>query len=70
MKDTKEHLMTPKEVGEFLGVAHQTVYRWAWKGDIPAIFVQRRQRKAVIRFRPSELEKWLDERSFDKTSSE
>lgn len=65
MENKPSKLLKPKEVAETLGVAISTVHKWAWKGEIPCIVLQRRQRKSVIRFSPKALEAWLKKKEID-----
>jgi excisionase family DNA binding protein len=50
-----EHLMTVKDVAEYMRLSEQTIQRYVLKGEIPFHKV-----KKVIRFRQSELEAWID----------
>jgi excisionase family DNA binding protein len=54
-----EKLLKPEEVAEMLGIQLSTVYNWTYKGKrgyqkIPFIKVG-----ACLRFRQSDIEKWL-----------
>jgi excisionase family DNA binding protein len=49
-----EHLLTPHETAEYLGVRVNTIRTWARRGQIP---VQRVGR--CLRFSPTELTDWL-----------
>jgi len=54
-----EKLLSPAEVAEKLGVPVTTIYGWNHRRSGPtAIRVGRH-----VRFRPSEVERWLDDQS-------
>jgi len=50
-----ETYLTIEELAEYLKLAEQTVRRWVMNGQIPFHKI-----KSVIRFRLSEIEKWVD----------
>jgi excisionase family DNA binding protein len=52
-----EQLMSIRDVAEFLQLNQTTVYAWAQQGILPGYKLGR-----TWRFRPSELETWLEER--------
>jgi excisionase family DNA binding protein len=52
-----ERLLTARELGEHLGFSAATVVDWAEAGKIPCFKIGGR-----LRFRPSEIEPWLEER--------
>jgi excisionase family DNA binding protein len=52
-----EQLMSIREVAEFLQLNQTTVYAWAQQGILPGYKLGR-----TWRFRPSELDAWLEER--------
>jgi len=49
-----EKLWTVEELSEFLQVSDKTIYDWVHKKSIPYQKINR-----LLRFRPSEIEKWL-----------
>jgi len=51
-----EKYMTTEEVAEYLRLAEQTVRRWVFNREIPFHKI-----KKTIRFRVSEIEKWIDD---------
>ena len=51
-----ETYLTIEELAEYLKLAEQTIRRWVLNREIPY-----RKIKRVIRFRVSEIEKWIDE---------
>lgn len=51
-----EKLLNANEVAHLFGMSKDAVYRLAARGDLPAVRVGRR----VVRFRPSDLERYLD----------
>ena len=54
----QENLLTPKSLAEMLGVSLQTIYRWSSEASIPKLKI-----RGSIRFRPSEINKWLEKSS-------
>jgi excisionase family DNA binding protein len=50
-----EHLMTAAEVAQRFNVHPETIRRWARKGELPAVRVNRK----VVRYRPSDVEALL-----------
>jgi len=52
-----EKLLTPQQVAETLDVKVSTIYQWTHQEFIPHIKIGR-----FVRFRISEIERWLDER--------
>ena len=51
-----ETYMTIEELAEYLKLAEQTIRRWILNREIPFHKIRK-----VIRFRVSEIEKWIDE---------
>jgi excisionase family DNA binding protein len=51
---TRNSLMTVKEVIALLGVHQQTVYEWVWAGKIPSVRIGSR-----IKFDPRALALWM-----------
>lgn len=51
-----EKLWTVEELSEFLNVRIKTIYDWVHKRSIPYQKINR-----SVRFRPSEIEKWLSQ---------
>ena len=52
-----EQLMSIRDVAEFLQLNQTTIYAWAQQGYLPGYKLGR-----TWRFRPSEIEAWLEER--------
>ena len=52
-----ERLLTARELGEWLGFSAGTIVDWAEAGKVPSFKIGGR-----LRFRPSEVEMWLEER--------
>lgn len=51
-----DHLDTPERLAEYLGIPVKTLYQWRHRGVGPrAIKVGRH-----LRYRPSDVERWLD----------
>ncbi len=53
----REEVLTASEVAQLLGFHQVTLYSWARRGKIPNYKIG-----SAIRFRKSELERWLQER--------
>jgi excisionase family DNA binding protein len=51
-----ERLLTARELGELLGFAPATIVDWFEAGKLPGFRIGGR-----LRFRPSEIEAWLEE---------
>jgi len=56
-----DRLMTTREVAERLRISVETVLRWYHAGELPGV----RLGAKVIRFRESEIETWIEQRSGD-----
>ena len=52
-----EQLMSIRDVAEFLQLNQTTIYAWAQQGMLPGYKLGR-----TWRFRPSEIEAWLEKR--------
>ena len=52
-----EKFLTPKQISEWLQVSPSTVYQWTHAGFIPHYKIS-----GVVRFKASEVEKWLNHR--------
>jgi excisionase family DNA binding protein len=52
-------LLTTRAVADQLGVVPETVLVWARQGKIPAFKLP----SGALRFRPEELDRWLEERA-------
>lgn len=52
-----ENLWSTKRLSEFLDVPAMTIKDWCYKRQIPFVKVGRH-----VRFRPSDVQKWLEER--------
>ena len=60
-----ETYLTIEELADYLKLAEQTVRRWVMNGQIPFHKI-----KSVIRFRLSEIEKWVDNGGVKTTAVE
>jgi excisionase family DNA binding protein len=58
-----EGLLTAHEVAEMLGVRASTVYERACRGDIPVVRLWQGRRKALLRFRLSDIQEFIATRS-------
>jgi excisionase family DNA binding protein len=57
-----QKLLTPRELGEVLGLKRSCIYRLLNTGELPSIRVTKGARKSSLRVRPSDLERWLKAR--------
>ena len=55
MKESND-IMRIEEAADFLATSKGTLYHWVSQGRVPVIKISKR----CIRFRRSDLEKWLD----------
>lgn len=56
---SSENLLNVPEVAERLGMSPGTIYHMVSEGRIPSVHLSKR----CVRFRPSEIEKWLDKQT-------
>jgi predicted DNA-binding transcriptional regulator AlpA len=61
--DTPESLVDAAVIGTVLGIAKSTVYDQAAKGRLPHVRLWTGARRPVIRFRMSEIEKFIRDRT-------
>jgi len=54
-------LLTASQVAELLNIKKSTVYEAALKGRLPAISLWRNKRRTFLRFRRSDIEKFISE---------
>jgi len=59
-----EQMMSIRDVADFLKLNQTTVYAWAQQGTLPGYKLGR-----TWRFRPSEIEAWLEERRSAKVTN-
>lgn len=59
-------LMTPDDLAEYLGVTIHCVYAWSSRGGGPRIT----RVGARLRYRPADVEAWLDRMSEDSDQKE
>jgi len=57
--DRQAPLLTTRELAELLGVSRGTILKWTERGDLPGI----RLPSGELRFRPGDLDSWLDARA-------
>jgi len=63
-------LLTPKAVGEQLGLSALSVIRLADSGVLPVVEVRRGERRRVLRFRPESVERFIVSREKRSTRNE
>jgi len=61
--ESNEPLITAEEVAPILRVKVGTVYDAAWRGLIPCVRLWTGKRKSLLRFRRSEIEQFIRDRS-------
>ncbi|MHB1209201.1 MAG: helix-turn-helix transcriptional regulator [Acidimicrobiales bacterium] len=54
-----EHLYTPEQLAEKLGIPLATIYRWNYLGTGPLPLHVGRH----VRYRPNDVDSWLEERA-------
>ena len=54
-----DRLLTTREVADRLGLAPETVLRWARRGRLSAVYLSSR----AVRFREDDLDGWLEQRT-------
>jgi excisionase family DNA binding protein len=55
-----ETYLTVEELAAYLKLAEQTIRRWVFNREIPFHKI-----KSAVRFRVSEVEKWIDENAYE-----
>ncbi|MCH7803103.1 MAG: helix-turn-helix domain-containing protein [Acidobacteria bacterium] len=55
-------LWTVKELATYLAVRPATIYLWVKQRSIPHLVLSRGTRKSCIRFRPDDIQDWLNQR--------
>jgi excisionase family DNA binding protein len=58
-----ERLLTARQLAEALGVSPHTVLDWAQRGEVPSFKLP----NGAVRFRPSEVEAWLEAHRLEAT---
>jgi excisionase family DNA binding protein len=58
-----EKLIGPKEAGDVLAIKTDTLYKWTAEGKIPFLKIG-----GALRFRPSALQAWIQEREHAATN--
>ena len=53
-------LWTVEELADYLAVKPATIYLWVRQRSVPHLVLSRGARKNCLRFRPDEVESWLD----------
>jgi len=60
---TDEQLMTPKQVARLLQISERTLLSWHQNGRLPAIKIGPDGRNGSVRYRPRDIQRFIDERS-------
>ena len=58
-----EKLLTSEQVAEILSLKPQTVRDAAWRGKIPCVRLWTGKKKSLLRFRKSDIERFIRERT-------
>ncbi len=61
-----EKLLSPKEVGEIIGLRRSKIHRMIASGEIRSVIVAQGTRRRVFRVKPSELVKWMKQREVSR----
>ena len=64
-----ESLLRAQEVAKLLGLRPSTVYALVQRGELPHVRIGGGKRRHVIRFRQSDLEVWIQERTVPAKTS-
>lgn len=56
-------LLTASQVAELLNIKKSTVYEAALKGRLPAVSLWKNKRRTFLRFRRTDIEKFIQDRS-------
>ncbi|MBW1678233.1 MAG: helix-turn-helix domain-containing protein [Deltaproteobacteria bacterium] len=62
MTNTRVRLLTVQDVAEILQVSQSCIYAWVADGFLPSVVMNRRGKKALIRFRPEAIEEFIRQR--------
>jgi excisionase family DNA binding protein len=57
----RDPLLTASQVAELLNIKKSTVYEAALKGRLPAVPLWKNKRRTFLRFRRSDIEKFINE---------
>ena len=63
MNEPDDPLLTPEQVAEIFNVKAQTVRDAAWRGKLPCVRLWRGKKKSLLRFRRSDIEALIRERT-------
>jgi predicted DNA-binding transcriptional regulator AlpA len=63
MKTESERLLTTNDVADEFGIAAQTLANWRWQGTGPCFIKTTPGRGGRVKYRRSDLEAWLDQRT-------
>ncbi len=63
-------LLTAEEVGQILRLKPATVYEAAAAGRLPSVRLWQGRRKSLVRFRPDDIERVIEERTRQSDSSD
>ena len=61
-KNDIERLISPKELGEVLGLRRSKIHRMLRSGEIPSVIVAKGVKRSVLRVKPSVLAAWMQQR--------
>ena len=64
-----ETLLTSEQVATLLQVRPQTVRDAAWRGKLPCVRLWKGRKKTLLRFRKSEIEEWIRQKSIPATQT-
>jgi len=61
--DTPDRLLTVEELAELCSLKRSSIYAAVSRNLIPAVVLWRGRRRRVVRFRRSDVERWLEDRT-------
>ena len=67
---TDSPLLTAEEVGKILRLKAATIYEAASVGRIPSVRLWKGRRKTLVRFRRTDIEQLIEQRTFPLTRNE
>ena len=64
-----EKLLRAEQVAEVLNLRRSTVYSLAHRGLLPCVRLAQGEQRALIRFRPADIQRLIDERTVPSVST-
>ena len=70
MSQEERQLLREDEAAQFCDVSPRSLQRWRWAGNGPRFIRLGGTRRGAVRYRRSDLERYLEERTINTTSEE